>query len=274
MYRHSKLPSSRTRGTLLAAFLLATVLLPVTGAAAQMFSYNPDRPRAVQSASFTYSLVDFRYDGEGSPTPSFAFEGPLYGVAYTRPNFHVTLGYGIDERSETPAVCDTPPCAPTTVDLRMLDASITTWGEIRIAGTPGRTRLFVPIALHTGYRRVAPEGLEDSLVDAFNITVLGIGTGLGGVAELGGGFLLEARATPIIGLALRAFGESAGSSHLFDGHVQLHAPSLIGRFGLSAGYGFRGQAWNVSASTLFPDTHDDLFDYSGSMHAASIGVSW
>lgn len=206
--------------------------------------------------------------------PSFEFDGPLYGATYTRPNFHVAFAYGSDERTSSDPDCEPAPCGPTTVDLRMLDASITTWGEIRLTGVPGKGRLFVPIALHTGYRRVAPQGLEDSLVDAFNITVLGIGTGFGGVAELGAGLRLEARATPIIGLALRAFGESAGSSLLFDGHVQAHAPGLAGRFGLSAGYGYRAQKWNVSASQLFPTTLDDLFDYSGHSHAATIGVSW
>lgn len=284
MHRHTVVPSAfsraallsvSTRVALLSALLLATWLLPVRGAAAQMFSYNPDRPRSVQALSLTYTVVDFRFDGAGTPTPSFAFDGPLYGVTYTRPNFHVKLGYGRDERLDASIPCeDVSNCGQRRIDLRMLDASITTWGEIRVTGTPGMSRLFVPIALHTGYRRVAPDGLEDSLVDAFNITVLGIGTGVGAAVELGAGLRLEARATPIVGLALRAFGESAGSSWLFDGHVQLQAPRLIGRFGLAAGYGFRAQVWNVSASQLFPTTHDDVFDYSGASHAASVGITW
>lgn len=274
MPRDPELPFRPTHRALPFALVLAALFLPARDADAQMFSYAPDRPRAVQSLSFTYSVVDFRYDGAGAPLPSFEFNGPLYGATYTRPNFHVTLAYGSDERTSTATDCDPAPCAPTSVDLRMLDASVTTWGEIRLTGTPDKGRLFVPIALHTGYRRVAPQGLEDSLVDAFNITVLGLGSGLGGVAELGGGLRLEARATPIIGLALRAFGEAAGSSYLFDGQLRVHAPGLVGQFGLSAGYGFRLQAWNVSASQLFPTTHDDLFDYAGHSHAASIGVSW
>ncbi len=274
MHRHPNNPSPQKRAALTVVFLLVMFLPPAGGAAAQMFSYNPDRPRAVQSISFTFTMVDFRYNGSGTPSPSFAFDGPLYGVTYSRPNFHVTLGYGNDERVDG-SICDgAGDCDPPVIDLRMLDASITTWGEVRLTGIPGRTRLFIPIAVHTGYRRVAPDGLEDSIVDAFNITVLSIGTGIGGALELGGGLRVAVRATPMIGLALRAFGESAGSSRLFDGHLQLHAPGLVGRFGLSAAYGFRAQVWNVSASSLFPDTHDDLFDYSGASHAASVGISW
>lgn len=257
-----------------AAILLVLMAWPLRSAGAQMFSYDPDPPRVVQSVSFTYTAVSFRYAGDGAPSPSFEFDAPLFGATYTRPNFHVTFGYGRDEQPAPSSGCDPDPCPPGVTDLRMLDASITTWGEFRVAGRPGSSRLFIPIAVHTGFRRVAPDGLEDSLVDAFNITVLGIGTGVGGAVELGEGLQLEARATPLIGLALRAFGEAAGSSRLFDGHVQLHAPALVGRFGLSAAYGLRAQAWNVSASQLFPDTQDDLFDYTGMLHAFSLGLNW
>lgn len=226
-------------------------------AAAQMFSYSSDRAQTVQSLSVGYTAVDFRFDGEGTPNPSFEFAGPLYGAVYTRPNFNVGFGYGsVDER-----------------DLRMLDASLTTWGEFRLTGSP-TARVYVPVALHSEYRRVAPDGQEDSLVDAFNITVIGLGTGIGFAAQAAGGILIEGRAMPIIGLALRAFGDSAGSSRLIDTRINLHVPSLAGRFGISAGYGFTAQAWNISASSLFPATQDDLFDYTSTSHALSIGVNW
>lgn len=226
-------------------------------AAAQMFSYSSDRARTVQSLSFGYTSVDFRFDGGGTPNPSFEFAGPLYGAVYTRPNFHVAFGYGSEDER----------------DLRMLDASLTTWGEFRITGSP-RSRLFVPVALHSQYRRVAPDGQEDSLVDAFNITVIGLGTGLGFVTQLTEALLIEGRAMPIIGLALRAFGDSAGSSRLVDTGINVHVPTLVGRVGFSAGYGFTAQVWNISASSLFPATQDDLFDYTSTSHSLSIGVNW
>lgn len=225
--------------------------------AAQMFSYSSERARTVQSVSFGYMSVDFRFDGDGTPNPSFEFAGPLYGAVYTRPNFHVAFGYGSEEER----------------DLRIFDASLTTWGEFRLTGSLN-SRLFVPIALHSQYRRVAPDGQEDSLVDAFNITVIGLGTGIGFVAQLDERLQIEGRAMPIIGLALRAFGDSAGSSRLIDTGVKVHVPTLAGRFGLSAGYGFTAQVWNISASSLFPATQDDLFDYTSTSHSLSIGVNW
>lgn len=241
----------------LSIWILPCVVWIAADVHAQAFSYRPDRAQAVQSVSAGLTMVEFRFDGEGDPDPSFEYSGPLYGVVYTRPNLHVTLGYGVQN----------------DVDLRMLDASLTTWGEFRLTGSEG-FRLYVPIVLHSNYRRVAPEGSEDSLVDAFNVTVVGLGSGLGLAGSTPARLAFEARVMPVIGLALHAFGDSAGSSRLVDTHLQLHSPAVIGRVGLSAGYGLRVQVWNVGSSSLFPVTHDDLLDYSGTSHSLSIGVNW
>jgi hypothetical protein len=241
-----------------AACILMLASTQVSDAAAQMFSFDRERPRPVQSLSFGYTIVHFDFNGSGIPNPSFEFEGPIYGAVYTRPNMVATLGYGADDSDR---------------DLRLLDASITTWGEFRLADSR-RGRLYIPIELHTNYRRVAPEGEEDSLVDAFNITVLGLGTGLGYHLYIGDALVLDLRAMPIIGLALRAFGDSAGSSRLFDASAHLHRPRVAGRFGLSAGYGFRVQVWNVGASSLVPQGGDEIFDYAGRHHLLMLGISW
>ncbi|MEX0747949.1 MAG: hypothetical protein WED81_06025 [Rhodothermales bacterium] len=237
-------------------FMLATI--HVSDAAAQMFSYDRERPRPVQSISFGYTVVAFHFNGSGIPNPSFEYDGPIYGAVYTRPNMVATLGYGADDSDR---------------DLRLLDASITTWGEIRLSDSR-RGRLYVPIGLHTNYRRVAPRGEEDSLVDSFNITVLGLGSGIGYHLYIGDALVVSFRAMPIIGLALRAFGDSAGSSRLLDASVHVHRPKVIGRFGFSAGYGFRTQVWNVGASSLVPQGSDDVFDYAGNHHVLMIGVNW
>ena len=241
-----------------AAFAFALSFLAASDAAGQMFSYGINRPHAVQSVSFSYTLVDFSYAGSGTPEPSFEFEAPVYGVVYTRPNVMVSVGYGADD---------------TARDLRLLDASIFTWGEFRLAES-SRGRLYLPIVLHTNYRRVAPRGEEDSLVDAFNITAIGLGSGLGYHHRVGDALQLHLRAFPVIALALRAFGDSAGSSRLIDGGIQLHAPGLIGKFGLTAGYGFRAQAWNIGESSLVPQSSNDLFDYTGSQQVLLVGINW
>lgn len=226
-----------------------------------MFSYGADRPESVQSLSFGYHMIDFSHDGSASPDATFDYTGPAYGALYTRPNVRASIAYGSDAEA-------------SDRDLRLLDAFIMTWGDLWLTSSGPGTGLAVPIAIHTNYRRVAPEGSEDSLVDAFNVTVLGLGAGLSYAAGLGRTIRLDARALPGIGLALRTFGDSAGSSYLFDATVGAHAIHLIDRFGLSASYRFRTQVWNVGASEILGEQLDDLFDYSGTEHVLTLGINW
>ena len=253
---------ARAKGIARGAVLVLAATVWSRPAAAQMFSYDVDRPQAVQSLSIGYHVIDFRHDGDSDPSVRFDYGAPAYGVVYTRPNVRASLSYGRESRQGG-------------ADLRLLQAAIMTWGDLWRGGRRGADSGFsVPIALLTNYRRVAPEGSEDSLVDAFNVTVLGIGAGLSFAAPMGKKLRLAARAVPGIGLALRAFGDSAGSSYLLDGVLQLDSLRLIERFGLSASYGFRAQAWNVGASELIGEELDDLFDYSGTEHVISIGFNW
>lgn len=245
--------------TAVLAMLLAIV--PAPEAHAQMFSYGGDRPRSVQSLSFAYKIVDFNFDGEASAQQTFEFAGPAFGVYYTRPNVTASITYG-------------PDAEDSDRDLRLLDAAIMTWGELVLTGSPASTRLFIPIAIHTNYRRVAPRGSENSIIDSFNLTVLGLGVGLGYSADVRESIRVEARAIPVIGLALRAFGDSAGSSYLFDTDLRIHFMELLGRIGLTAGYGFRTQVWNVDGSDLLLGAQDDLLDYSGGQHVFTVGLNW
>jgi len=249
-------------------WLTVIMLLSLTSTAgAQMFSYNVGQQRPVQSLSVGYTFVDFSFAGDGTPTPSFEFSGPLISAVYTRPAFVISIGYGTQA-----------PADPTQDkrDLRMLDLSLMTWGALSLyqSEEPGQSRFFLPIVIHSGYRRVAPEGEEDSLLESFNMTVLGLGTGLGFTGRLGNRILMEARATPIIGLAIRSFGDTRGVSRLIDTDVQFHFGPIYKRFGLSAGYAFKVQAWNISASDMIPSSRDDLFDYNSLQHTFRIGVNW
>lgn len=227
---------------------------------AQMFSYGFDRPRAIQSVSFAYQIIDFSHRGDEAPEPSFEYDGPAFGLHYTRPNLTAGVAYGADGSDR---------------DMRILTASILTWGELFLGGSGRRqSGFYVPIAIHTDYRRVAPRGSENSVVDAFNVTVLGLGIGAGYASQFGKTVHLQARAIPAIGLALRAFGDATGSSRLIDTDLRLHVVDLIGNAGVSLGYGFRTQVWNVGSSDLLQELENDLFDYGGSAHVFTIGVSW
>lgn len=244
---------------------VASIVIPPEAARAQQFSAGNDDGAPVQALSFGITAVDFRYDGRGTPRTSFAFEGPAYGVVYTRPNLHLALAFGAQAGRDAGG-------DPRT--LRLVDAALTTWGAFLQPRRKAATRFYVPVALHTGYRRVSPEGEENSLTESFNTTVVGLGAGVGLAQRLGRQGRLAARATPIVGLATRAFGDGVGTSYLLDGDVQLDLGPVARRYGLTLGYGFRYQVWNGGKSGLLGEVTRDLFDYRGLQHSFRAGIGW
>ncbi len=239
-------------------------------ASAQLFSFDANQPRAVQSAMVGYYLIDFAYDGdEDDPPYTVNFNEPAYGIMYSRPNFLLTAGIGTQEAG----MQDADIVAADTVDLRLVDLSLSTWGELYVLpDLLDRTQLFIPIILHSDYRRVAPKGNDTSL-DAFNVTVLGIGAGVG-FGQSFGELVFEARAHPVIGITTSSFGDALGNARLFEADIQLHTGRIVGRLGLSLGYNFRVQRWNVNASDLFAEFTEELFDYSGQTHMFRVGLNW
>lgn len=243
------------------------VLLVLCGdpARAQGFSYERETPRATQSLNVVLAPVRFVYAGDENPAERFDFNDVVLGVAYTRPSVQLALAYGTDITAGDDA----------QNRMKLIDASFHTWGDVGLSWpfSSGRSKVFVPVVLHSGYRRVAKSEAAASAIDAFSVTALGIGAGIGLDAQLAK-LHLEARATPLIAIASRSFGDATGSSTMFDGDLMLHLGPLVGRFGLSFGYGFRAQRWKVGASNLLRDADDDLLHYTGTQHVFRTGLSW
>ncbi len=246
-----------------AVLLVAALTLAPAPALAQRFSYGGGREGAGQALFVGYYQVNFEFDGKERPTPSFDFTDPVYGLIFTRPNVYLSIALGDQAGDEG------------RDDLRLVDATFMVWGELNLLQQEetSKTFLFVPIVLHSSYRRISRRNTSDDLLDAFDFGVLGLGTGLG-FRALGGRWVLEARATPIIGLALRSFGGSTGTSRMLDTDVQLHLGPLFDQVGLSFGFGYRIQAWDVGGSAIFTDLSRDFFDYSGDQLIVRAGVNW
>ncbi len=248
-----------------AACLMAAIFFSVMAgtASAQRFSLRSGA-QAVQSISVGYYALNFEFNGDTDPLFVFDFDQPAYGLVYTRPHFMATLAYGTQS-----------PDGEGRQDLSLLDLSLTTWGELRLQGQgAGATRVYVPIVLYGNHRRVSPRAEGESILDAFNITVLGLGAGLALDRTFGQKAFFEARANPVIGLATSSLTDAFGTAYLIDADTQLHLAGLFGRLGLSFGYTFRYQVWNINASDIFADATDDLFDYKGLLHLVRVGVNW
>ena len=218
----------------------------------------------VESFSAAYALIDFEFDGDDAPLFPFDYDQPAYGFVYTRPRLLASFFLGDQDADEE-----------GREDLRLLDVSLMTWADLRLGGvSTGRSRAYVPVVLFSNYRRVSPQGSGGSLVDAFNVTVVGLGLGLGLDSVLGETALFEARGHPVVGFATSSLTDAFGGAYLIDADAQLHIAQLFGAVGLSLGYNFRLQVWNVNTSDLFPEATDELFDYKSRHHLFRVGVNW
>ncbi len=221
---------------------------------------GPFAERPPQAISAGFFLIDFTFDGDVRPDPVFDFTDPAFGLTYARPNLFASVAFGSQSGAEGDA------------DRRLFDFSAFLWGEVQPFRfeEESRARFFVPVALHSGYRRVSRQGADDNLLDAYEVSVLGLGAGAGFEIQ-GRNVRVEGRALPVIGLASQSFGSSSGLSTLFDADLQVHLGPLANGLGITLGYGFRLQRWNPGGSGL---QSGDFFDYSGSQQLFRAGVNW
>lgn len=256
---------------LLTSLVLLVAALCPSAAHAQRGRYGQGGPRSAQALAAGLWQIDFAYNGRSDTLARrYDYAGAAYGVVFTRPNFLASFAVG--NSAPDPAIQE------PGEDLRLIDAALFTWADLYtlLESGEGQRRLTIPLALHSSYRRVAQalEEEEDEITDAFGVTVFGLGTGLVFTGELGRSAFVEARAMPVIGLATRSIGDANGTARLLDLDAQLHLGPIAGRLGLSAGYNFRWQVWNVGTSDLFEAFAPDYFDYKGTHHGFRVGVSF
>ena len=247
------------------AFVPILVLLAWAQAAdvarAQMFAYEPNRTRSVSTLSVGYHLIDFSYNGSGAPATRFDFDDPVYALRFTRQSIDLMLAYGWRSASG-----DDP-------GARFAEASFLGWSGFLL--TPGSTtRLYLPLALHSSYRAVGETLRGNTASDLFNFTTLGLGSGLVLERRFADAVNLQARVLPVLALALRSFEGFAGDSRMLDLDAQVELLRLFGNYGLTLGYGFRGQGWDVDAGQFTQAVPEDWFDYKSRMHMLRVGVNW
>ena len=230
-------------------------------AQAQLFPYGRvAQPRAATLA-LAWQAIDFQASQDASLQGAPSFSGPAYGVLYARGNISASIAYG-------------PKSADEEGDARLLDFSVETWNRLFSIGASETARLYVPLTLQSNYRRVAPPGEADSPFSSLQVTMLGLGAGLGGSVERGSKVRFEARGAPALGVAFRSFGGSAGVAWLVDASARVHVREVFGRMGVSAGYGFRTQFWRAGRPNRLLEPEQTRLDHHGSRHMLALGLSW
>ncbi|MXW63863.1 MAG: hypothetical protein F4Y00_05640 [Bacteroidetes bacterium SB0662_bin_6] len=248
-------------GVTLALLLAFASLAVVPEVHAQLFSYGRVAQQRAGELSIIWQAVDFQPDTNRPTEGAPMFTGPAYGIMYARANISATLTYGSESST-------------AGHNSRLLDVAVATWSSLFTIGASETSRLYLPLTLQTNYRRVAPKGQANSPFGSFQVTVIGLGVGLGGSTERGKNVRLEARAAPALGIALRSFGGSTGMAWLVDAGARMHIREVFKRFGLSAGYGFRTQSWRVGEANLILEPSETRLDYLGSQHMITLGLNW
>ena len=230
---------------------------------AQPFFFGNDAPRETSAGMVGYSIVNFKFDGENSPLQPLSFDAPVYTLTYSRTNVYAAFSFGSQMAPDT-----------TTRDLSFIDFSGALWGEVFFSekATEAAHRIFAPITFYTNYRKVAPKGID--VLEEFNITTIGLGIGLGYYGKFSDNVMVEARSVPVIGLAVRSLGDSAGTARLLDNDVQIHLGSVFNSIGVSLGYHFRVMIWDIKTSSVFGGLSQDLFNYRENNQTISIGLNW
>ena len=216
------------------------------------------------SLALSYHAVDFAYVGAADADLRFDFRAPVLGLTYTRPGLHVAAAYGRQDAGETAAAAA----------LRYVDLSLVTWGAWRPLEATRTERFdwFVPVALHSNYRLVAERESEQD--NTFSVTMLGLGTGAGAYVTIQPAARLHLRTTPGVGFATRSLDGAPGVAWLFDTDAELRLGPVVGRWGLTLGYRYRWQRWNLTSSGLLREVGSDLFDYREHRHVLRVGLVW
>lgn len=244
------------------SLILGMLLLPVAAHAQdeEPWTYT-------HGLSIGYSAVDFTYSGDELPPDFYDFVNPAVSLIYTRPNVRAMLTYGTQDRE----------IGNDRIGGRaLLEGSFSTWVPLwspipSLSGGPAR--FYIPVLAHLDGRRVSQDSDVESIINEYNFTVLGLGTGVA-FSGVWGTTGLDARLTPIVGYASRSFGDATGFSYQVEGSLDVHLGRLFGELGLVAGYFFRYQEYDINRGQVFLQLANDVLNYTNIQHTVHLGVTF
>lgn len=219
--------------------------------------------RPGQTISAGYFVVDFAHSGDSDPAVRYDYTDPAFGITYANPFLTFGVLYG-------------PPAGADTSRARLLDVSLAALTSVDLfrRREPARQGIYFPVGISGGYRRVRRD-LSGGRRDQFDVTTLMLMGGVGARARVSKKAGLELRGTPGAGIATRSFGDATGLAYVFDADARVTFAPVAGRYGLSLGYGYRFQGWNMRLSRLLRSSlPGDIYDYRNQQHGFRVGVAF
>ena len=202
----------------------------------------------------SFGVIRHSYVGMESSQGAFDFEGIGYGISYVGPQIRGSALY-----------------ARSSGGSRLIDLSAMVLLFPQFARVErSRTSIAMPLGALGAWRRTDPNSDADPLTT--NAILLGAGVTLS--HSFHSRFQAELRVMPFAGITGSEITDAVGFSWAIDSEARLDFEEVFSNLGLSVGYSFRYQLWNINGSGVFSEAVDELYDYAGLAHTMFLGVAF
>ena len=234
------------RSPLLAVFI--TLVSPDVVAQEDFFGSS------MHSAGLSVGIIDHRYTGDADVGGGISYQGPAFGLSYTGPQLRAT---GLFTRFDG---------KHTLINLSGIGWLLPSFTLKRL----DNTIVAVPIGALAAWLRTSGDD------DTAPLGTQAILLGAGGVLEqqLGSRTVIKLRAMPLAGFTATELTDALGFSWAADAEARLEIDQFFSSLGLTIGYIFRYQVWNVNGSRVLSSLVDEAYDYTSAIQIISVELKF
>ncbi len=230
------------------SLVLLLLMLISTEIAAQNWASE----RGTQGGELSIGMIDHAYVGSEAIGGDYDYQGIGLGLSYIGNQVRASLLFG---RSNEPRT--------------FLDVSAVGWlapSFTRIKR--GNTTFSAPMGFLAAWRRTTAE----KNVAPLGATAILFGAGGELVHSMNDRARARLRVIPLAGITGSQVSDAVGFSWAVDAEARFFVAEVFSRFGLTIGYTFRYQLWNINGSRAFSESIDEVYDYASRVHTLSAGV--
>lgn len=208
----------------------------------------------MHSAGLSLGIIDHRYTGGAAIAGGISYQGPAFGLSYTGPQLRVT---GLFTRFDG---------NHTLINLSGIGWLLPSFTSKKL----NNTILAVPIGTLAAWLRTSGDD------DTAPLGTQAILLGAGGILEhqIGSRTGIKLRAMPLVGFTSTEVADALGFSWATDAEARLEVSEIFSSLGLTIGYIFRYQVWNVNGSRVFSSVVDEAYDYNSAIHVISVELKF
>ncbi|MCY3488473.1 MAG: hypothetical protein OXH34_08535 [Bacteroidetes bacterium] len=232
------------RGSLVVLLLM---LIPM-----EIAAQNRALERGMHGGEFSIGMIDHAYVGSEITGGNYDYQGVGVGLSYIGNQVRASLLFG---RSGEPR---------TFLDISAVGWLAPSFARVRRENTT----LSMPMGFLTAWRRTTAE----KNVEPLGATAILFGAGGELVHSFNERARVRLRAIPLVGITGSQIVDAVGLSWAVDAEARFFVAEVFSHLGLSIGYTFRYQLWNINGSRSFSDSVDEVYDYASQVHILSAGI--